>query len=49
MASDRPPLAEELNQAVEFLRQEWAPFAATEPDWTAWLKSAIDRRVIRRE
>ena len=34
---------------VELIRQEWAPFAATEVERTAWLEAAIARRVIRRE
>jgi len=34
---------------VGLIRREWAPFAATEPERTAWLEAAIDRRVVRRE
>ncbi len=34
---------------VDLIRTEWAPFAATEPERTAWLEAAIDRRVLRRE
>jgi hypothetical protein len=34
---------------VELIRREWAPFAPTEPERTAWLEAAIDRRVVRRE
>jgi hypothetical protein len=34
---------------VDLIRREWAPFAATEPERTAWLEAAIDRRVVRRE
>lgn len=31
------------------IRREWSPFAATEPERTAWLEAAIERRVVRRE
>lgn len=34
---------------VDLIRAEWAPFAPTEPERTAWLESAIERRVLRRE
>lgn len=34
---------------VDLIRREWAPFAPTEPERTAWLEAAIDRRVVRRE
>jgi hypothetical protein len=34
---------------VELIRREWAPFAAAEPERTAWLEATIDRRVVRRE
>jgi hypothetical protein len=34
---------------VDLIRREWAPFAASEPERTAWLESAIDKRVVRRE
>jgi hypothetical protein len=34
---------------VDLIRQEWSPFAATEPERTAWLEAAIARRVVRRE
>ena len=34
---------------VELIRQEWAPFAETEAERTAWLEATIARRVIRRE
>jgi predicted nucleotidyltransferase len=34
---------------VALIREEWSPFAATEPERTAWLEAAIARRVIRRE
>jgi hypothetical protein len=34
---------------AELIRREWAPFAAAEPERTAWLEAAIDRRVVRRE
>lgn len=34
---------------VDLIRREWAPFAATEPERTAWLEAAIARRVVRRE
>jgi hypothetical protein len=34
---------------VDLIRQEWAPFAASEPERTAWLEAAIDKRVVRRE
>ena len=34
---------------VDLIREEWSPFAATEPDRTAWLDAAVARRVVRRE
>jgi hypothetical protein len=34
---------------VDLIRREWAPFAPGEPERTAWLEAAIDRRVVRRE
>jgi hypothetical protein len=34
---------------VGLIREQWSPFAATEPERTAWLEAAIDRRVVRRE
>jgi hypothetical protein len=34
---------------VGLIRQEWAPFAATEVERTGWLEATIARRVIRRE
>jgi hypothetical protein len=34
---------------VDLIREEWSPFAATEPERTAWLEAAIERRVVRRE
>ena len=34
---------------VALIREEWSPFAATEPERTAWLEAAIDNRVVRRE
>jgi hypothetical protein len=34
---------------VALIRREWAPFAAGEPERTAWLEAAIDKRVVRRE
>jgi hypothetical protein len=34
---------------VDLIRQEWSLFAATEPERTAWLEAAIERRVVRRE
>ena len=34
---------------IDLIREEWSPFAATEPERTAWLESAIARRVVRRE
>jgi hypothetical protein len=34
---------------LELIREEWAPFAASEPERTAWLEGAIERRVVRRE
>lgn len=34
---------------VDLIRREWAPFAPTEPERTAWLEAAIDRRVVRRQ
>jgi len=34
---------------VGLIREEWAPFAASEPERTAWLEAALVRRVLRRE
>jgi hypothetical protein len=34
---------------VGLIRQEWAFFAGSEPERTAWLEDVIDRRVTRRE
>lgn len=34
---------------VDLIRREWSPFAASEPERTAWLEAAIARRVVRRE
>lgn len=34
---------------IDLIRREWSPFAATEPERTAWLEAAIERRVVRRE
>ena len=34
---------------VDLIQKEWSPFAATEPDRTAWLDAAVARRVVRRE
>jgi len=34
---------------VALIREEWAPFAPTEPERTAWLEAAIAKRVERRE
>jgi hypothetical protein len=34
---------------VDLIRAEWSPFAAEEPERTAWLEAAIARRVVRRE
>jgi nucleotidyltransferase AbiEii toxin of type IV toxin-antitoxin system len=34
---------------LDLIREEWSPFAATEPQRTAWLEAAISRRVERRE
>ena len=34
---------------LDLIREEWSPFAATEPERTAWLESTIARRVERRE
>ncbi len=34
---------------LDLIRAEWSPFAATEPERTAWLESTIARRVERRE
>ncbi len=33
---------------VEFIRTAWEPFAATEPDRTAWLAAAVARNVPNR-
>ena len=34
---------------VDLIREQWAPFAVTEEERTAWLEAAIARRVVRRE
>jgi hypothetical protein len=34
---------------LDLIRAEWSPFAAAEPERTAWLEGAIARRVVRRE
>jgi hypothetical protein len=34
---------------VDLIREQWAPFAATEAERTAWLEATIARRVVRRE
>jgi hypothetical protein len=34
---------------ADLIRREWAPFAGAEPERTAWLEAAIERRVVRRE
>jgi len=34
---------------INLIREEWAPFAATEPERTTWLEAAIEKRVVRRE
>jgi hypothetical protein len=34
---------------IELIREEWAPFAATEPERTAWLENALIKRVIQRD
>ena len=34
---------------LNLIREQWSPFATTEPERTAWLESAIARRVERRE
>ncbi len=34
---------------VDLIRREWAPFAAAEPERTAWLEAEIEKRVVRRE
>ncbi|HMF38471.1 MAG TPA: nucleotidyl transferase AbiEii/AbiGii toxin family protein [Isosphaeraceae bacterium] len=34
---------------LDLIREEWSPFAASEPQRTAWLETAISRRVERRE
>ena len=34
---------------VAMIREEWAPFAATEVERMAWLEAVIERRVVRRE
>jgi hypothetical protein len=31
------------------IRAEWSPFAASEPERTAWLEAAIARRIVRHE
>ncbi len=33
---------------VDLVRREWTPFAAAEPERTAWLEAEIERRVVRR-
>lgn len=34
---------------LDFIREQWSPFAAIEQDRTSWLEAVIDKRVIRRE
>jgi hypothetical protein len=34
---------------VSLIREEWAFFAATQPERTTWLESVIAKRVVRRE
>ena len=34
---------------LDLIRAEWSPFAAAEPERTAWLEAAIAQRVVRRE
>ena len=34
---------------VDLIRREWAPFAAAEPERSAWLEAEIEKRVVRRE
>jgi len=34
---------------LDLIREEWSPFAATEAERTAWLETAIARRVDRRK
>ncbi len=34
---------------IDLIREEWSPFATTEPERTAWLEATIARRVDRRE
>lgn len=34
---------------IDLIRAEWAPFAESEAERTAWLEEAIERRVVRRE
>jgi len=34
---------------IGLIREQWSPFAATEPDRTAWLAGEIERLVVRRE
>jgi hypothetical protein len=34
---------------IDVIREEWSPFAASEPGRTAWLQAAIAARVVRRE
>ena len=34
---------------VGMIREEWAPFAASEPERTTWLEGEIQRVVVRRE
>jgi hypothetical protein len=34
---------------IDFIREEWSPFAATEAELTTWLEAAIDKRIVRCE
>lgn len=34
---------------IGLIREEWSPFAASEPGRTAWLEGEIERLVVRRE
>jgi hypothetical protein len=34
---------------INLIREEWSPFATTEPERTAWLEAVISRRVLRLE
>jgi hypothetical protein len=34
---------------LDLIREEWSPVAPMEPERSAWLEAAIDRRVTRRE